>query len=156
MSGRFGRFILLFFFGVVGCAQPKYERVDPAPRSDPAQTQNLSNCAVTFQELEYCLLWAWEKLPTSSEQGVLIFKVVRPSLLDGSAIPVDLESVIPNVVLWMPSMGHGSTPTKTVRVDTGSFRTSDVFFIMPGQWEIKFQFKSGDEVVDESIVPLSI
>ena len=49
-----------------------------------------------------------------------------------------------DVVLWMPSMGHGSAPTQVERaVDangnllTGVFNVRNVFFIMGGDWEVR-------------------
>ncbi|MBN8542499.1 MAG: FixH family protein [Deltaproteobacteria bacterium] len=49
-----------------------------------------------------------------------------------------------DVVLWMPSMGHGSAPTQVERaVDangnilTGVFNVRNVFFIMGGEWEVR-------------------
>lgn len=49
-----------------------------------------------------------------------------------------------NVVLWMPSMGHGSAPTQVVpAVDAngilipGTFLVKNVFFMMGGDWEIR-------------------
>lgn len=85
--------------------------------------------------------------------GNLIFKTYRLNLLDQTPIEVDLFAT-PQVVLWMPSMGHGSTPTQTAWADQGTYRTTNVFFTMPGDWEIRFQVKNGSEVVDETRVRL--
>lgn len=92
-------------------------------------------------------------MPTSTQVGSLLFKVVRANALDDSPIPVDLPSV-PVLVLRMPSMGHGSNPTFVEQVDTGSYRAKNVFFVMPGEWELKFQVKDGNTVQDETVVTL--
>ena len=49
-----------------------------------------------------------------------------------------------NVVLWMPSMGHGSAPTQVARATDangnnipGTFLVSNVYFMMGGDWEIR-------------------
>ncbi len=49
-----------------------------------------------------------------------------------------------DVVLWMPSMGHGSAPTQVERaidangnILTGVFNVRNVFFIMGGEWEVR-------------------
>jgi hypothetical protein len=60
----------------------------------------------------------------------------------------------PSVVLWMPSMGHGSSPVTVTRLDIGTYLANEVFFIMPGEWQIKFQLKRADEVIDEAIVDI--
>lgn len=64
-------------------------------------------------------------------------------------IEKDMES-LPQLVLWMSSMGHGSTPSQTQRLDVGTYRASNVFFIMPGDWQLKFQIKNGNELLDEA------
>ena len=66
---------------------------------------------------------------------------------------IEIEDKV-SVVLWMPSMGHGSTPTVVQRLDVGTYRASEVFFIMPGEWDLKFQLKTGSEVTDEALVQI--
>lgn len=153
----FGKKMIMLFsvvLGLGGCAEPKYESVQQAPAGNTSQSQKVTDCEVRFQTSGYCLLWQWEKMPTSSQVGSVIFKVVRANALDDSPLPVNLDS-IPNLVLWMPSMGHGSSPTVVEQVDTGSYRAKNVFFIMPGEWELKFQVKEGSTVQDEAVVTLT-
>ncbi len=141
-------------FGLIGCAEPKYETVQQTPSGNTSQSQKVTDCEIRFQASGHCLLWQWENLPTSTQVGSIIFKVVRSNALDDSPIPVDLNSV-PTLVLWMPSMGHGSSPTTVEQVDTGSYRAKNVFFIMPGEWEMRFQVKDGSTVQDEALVTLT-
>lgn len=97
------------------------------------------------------MLWYWEVKPTAQSQGSLIFKTYRLNNLDQTPVETDLAQR-PEVILWMPSMGHGSTPTQTTRLDVGTYRTSQVYFVMPGEWDIRFQVKNGSEVVDATEV----
>lgn len=83
-----------------------------------------------------------------------MFKFYRLNTYDSSSVEIDAASV-PEAVLWMPSMGHGSTPTAVTRLDVGTYRASNVFFIMPGEWEIKFQVKDGVTLKDEAVVSLT-
>lgn len=139
---------------LAGCAEPKYETVQQAPAGNTSQSQKVTECEVLFQNSRYCLLWRWEQMPTSTQVGSVVFKVVRANALDDSPMPVDLTA-IPALILWMPSMGHGSSPTTVEQVDTGSFRARNVFFIMPGEWELKFQVKDGSTIQDEAVVTLT-
>lgn len=48
------------------------------------------------------------------------------------------------VILWMPSMGHGSAPTQVQRATdslgqilNGVYDVKNVFFIMDGDWEVR-------------------
>lgn len=143
---------VLFF--LASCAQPKYEQVTTIS-NDGFSIQNLEDCELRFEQSRLCLLWRWEKKPTESDVGVLVFKTVRPNKLDGSSLPQDVDGDV-EVVLWMPSMGHGSTPTQTDRIDTGSFRVQEVFFVMHGEWTIYFRIMKSGQKIDEARVDLKI
>jgi hypothetical protein len=151
----FGRhlFLILMLAVLVGCAEPKYVR-DPHAGNGGTNAQEFkADCQTRFLNSGLCLTWFWETKPTSTEMGSLIFKTYRLNSVDQTPIEVDL-SLTPQVILWMPSMGHGSTPTQTVKVDEGTYRATNVFFMMPGDWEIRFQLKSGTEIIDETHISL--
>jgi hypothetical protein len=42
------------------------------------------------------------------------------------------------------------------RVDVGTYRASDVFFIMPGEWDLRFQFSEDNQVIDEAVAQIRI
>lgn len=158
------RFVVLFlglhFVGLlVGCAQPKYVQESGATENKIAQEENKADCSILFAESKNCLTWYWEKKPTSSQPGSLIFKIFRQNQFDQT--PIELDTLqVPEVVLWMPGMGHGSSPTQTTLLDVGTYRASNVFFIMPGQWEIRFSVKENDQPnskqLDGAVVAITI
>lgn len=149
------RLFLLPFLLLVACAKPTYVQVQNGNPSSPNQEKLAADCQPRFKDNGGCLIWWWEKMPTSQDLGQLVFKIVRANRLDQTAIPVPLD-VDPLVILWMPSMGHGSTPTRVERIDSGSYRVHDVFFIMPGEWQIQFQIPNVQGQIDEVIVPVTI
>ena len=144
-------FILLAF---VGCAQPKYVNENNTQNNNSGNEAH-ADCSVKFTQSQICVSWHWEKQPTSSEVGTFIFKTFRLNTFDQTAIEVNSVSV-PQVQLWMPSMGHGSTPTQVVQLDVGTYRAENVFFVMPGEWDIRFQIKDGDTVNDEALVHITL
>lgn len=146
------KYLMTAFFVLAACADPKYL---PAESAQNIQQQGAATCNLQFQKSGICLDWKWEKVPTETEMGTLYFKTYRKNMLDGSAVLLD-QTVTPAVVLWMPSMNHGSSPVSTSREDIGTYRAKDVFFIMPGEWEIKFQLKDETQVIDEAIFSLTI
>jgi len=83
--------------------------------------------------------------------NLFIFKVFRPNSYDQSPVLTSLPE-IPNVVLWMPAMGHGSSPIEVAQLDTGTYRANHVYFVMPGIWEIHFQVRSQETVKDEAVL----
>ncbi len=61
-----------------------------------------------------------------------------------------------HVFLWMPGMGHGSSPVTLTRLDEGEYEISKAQFLMPGLWEVKFQLKNQQLIIDEFILKLSL
>jgi hypothetical protein len=84
--------------------------------------------------------------------GSFLFKVFRPNNADGSPVLEDVGNV--SVALFMPSMGHGSSPITVERLDVGTYRAKNVFFTMAGNWEIQFMLKAGDAVTDQAVIDI--
>lgn len=139
--------------GLMACARPQYAQDLNQVGDQEILREAQVNCDLHFEKSQLCLTWYWEQKPTSREKGSLIFKTFRLNALDKTAVEVDLEKV-PVLMLWMPSMGHGSSPTQTLRLDVGTYRSSQVFFVMPGEWDLRFQIKDGNQVIDEAVARL--
>jgi hypothetical protein len=143
---------------IANCARPKYVS-DERPASDSSQNKTVpegkADCSLRLSVSGHCLTWSWENQPTAQKPGSLVFKIFRLNQFDQSSVELD-TSVLPEVILWMPSMGHGSSPTKVTRLDTGTYRADDVFFVMPGAWQIKFQVREENRSVDGVIVDVGI
>ncbi|MGZ3690492.1 MAG: FixH family protein [Pseudobdellovibrio sp.] len=45
-----------------------------------------------------------------------------------------------SVVLWMPEMGHGSSPVKLELFGLNKYKVTQAYFIMPGTWEVRLSF----------------
>jgi hypothetical protein len=58
--------------------------------------------------------------------------------------------------LWMPDHGHGSFPIKVERLGKGIYKMSEVYFTMPGYWDLHLQFKEDDEILDEYKWPINL
>ena len=72
-----------------------------------------------------------------------IAEVYLPSLEDGQEI---------RAYLWMPSMNHGSSPIKVINLGNGFIRLETIYFIMPGDWELRLEIKSQDGVLQSKKV----
>jgi hypothetical protein len=127
----------------LACARPVYLD-SKTPVAGKANDAN--GCHATFNESGHCVLIQWEKHPTETEFGSFIFTVrqmtsestVLPSTLADHPYSEDLA-----IILWMPSMGHGSSPVKVERLAKGLYRANRVFFNMKGDWEIRFEVANG-------------
>jgi len=123
----------------------------PSTQIQQTPTGTSPDCSHPFHHSNLCLSLTWETLPTDSDEGSFIFKVFRPNSYDQSPVLTSLPE-IPNVVLWMPAMGHGSSPIEVAQLDTGTYRANHVYFVMPGIWEIHFQVRSQETVKDEAVL----
>lgn len=139
--------LLLILLVLTACAKPNY--VDGLEGKIDGVT---GVCGFVFSSENLCLKTQWTQKPTESTYGEMILSFVDRS--DPSR-PVDPVAE-PVIVLWMPSMGHGSSPVKIERLDVGKFRASEIFFIMPGPWDIRYQLKNGSQIVEEKIQKVTI
>ena len=57
---------------------------------------------------------------------------------------VDPNAQISVAKLWMPDMGHGSSPTRLVRAGDACTKVERVSFVMEGTWEIRVSLADGD------------
>ncbi|WP_413287973.1 FixH family protein [Bdellovibrio sp. HCB337] len=140
----FGKILVLIAtFVMVACAHVKEAKDTPV---DPV-TEDMASCDLSFPKSTLCASFNWEKKPTETDAGSFVLEFHGD--LDPSQF-VDL--IVPlHVVLWMPSMGHGSSPVTIDHLGMGQYRVSKVFFSMRGEWEIRIQLKRGDAVVEQAV-----
>lgn len=140
-------YLVLFFLLLASCAKPRY--VDGLE----AKTDGIrSECGFHFSSENICLKTTWIQKPTESTYGEMTLSFVDYNDPSRFVDPVTL----PFILLWMPSMGHGSSPVKIIRLDIGIYRASEIFFIMPGPWDIRYQLKNGSHVIEEKIQKVTI
>jgi hypothetical protein len=151
MIGK-GVWALTVMLALSACAEPKY-----VSREGVVPTAKNSEAARSFRFPGSGLsAWIeWEKKPTEEDFGSFLVKIGRPNRADGSPLPIEAGDEL-QVVLWMPSMGHGSSPVGVEKVDTGTFRASDVFFTMPGDWEIRVKRVSAEFGQEEAALAIRI
>lgn len=124
--------LVVITLGIVACAKPNYlnQESDPSRFGKPGG----SRCSAESSSASLCVKLTWETFPTESQFGSFIF-----TLSDLATDRLDLTSPNPiSVVLWMPSMGHGSSPVSIETIAPGIYRAKKVFFNMKGDWEVRF------------------
>ena len=132
----------------LGCAQPNYSNGDNNANN---VTSKNYDCELKFTNSSTCLSWKWTTLPEDAKSGEIYFELYW---LDSSGLPTFISPLgVVSLVLWMPSMGHGSAPVTVTQIDEGKFLAQSVMFVMPGQWELRFKISDGDTLLDEVIVP---
>jgi hypothetical protein len=57
------------------------------------------------------------------------------------------DNALTKAVLWMPDMGHGSSPTRIKQIDARCALVERMNFMMSGFWEVRAEFGDGDKAV---------
>lgn len=86
---------------------------------------------------------SFEGVPESGKEAIILLQAKDAQTQQ----PVEIAEQL-KVILWMPDMGHGSSPTRIQKaVDTngnalpGAYRVSNIHFMMGGVWEVRVQLK---------------
>ena len=140
-------------FGMHACgASPLLHHEQPvtARTEAAAPVQAAAHCDLSFSRAQLCASLTWDAQPDSENEGsfVMQFRSLRGDSVNSPQVP--------SVQLWMPSMGHGSSPVTVVALGGGAYRVSRVFFIMPGDWEIRVQLKDGAQIADQAVQSIHI
>lgn len=107
-----------------------------------------------FQKSNYSFSIDWTEGPLKGESK-FILRTWNKTTGTLSGPFKDVPNTL-HIFLWMPSMGHGSSPVKITKLGDGEYEVSNVYFIMGGAWQIKFQILSSGKVVDETVISLTL
>lgn len=133
-------FLSSILLTVSGCAKPNY--LDSQKDASFSGKAGGGRCGAETSTGSICIKLTWETLPTETQFGSFIF-----TLSDLAADRLDTTNHSPmSVVLWMPSMGHGSSPVTVETIAPGIYRAKKVFFNMKGDWEIQFRIGQNQAV----------
>lgn len=162
----------LFFSLLISCARPNYQDNPPSPDNSNYQgsppslddsqnpsvedssktihTEKPKACSYVLKNESLCVSLKWIQFPTQKEYGSFVLSFEN---LQQNSVPIEgvLTSLFKrlSIVLWMPSMGHGSVPVTISAKNATSLSVTHVFFIMPGEWEIRVQIREGAQEKDE-------
>lgn len=142
----------LLLICIFSCAKPNYRPVQPITENQKQDLVDGKRCPLFFQTEHLCFEYKWINRPTQDEMGKIEFKFYVQEKPEVSVIPNHKV----DVVLWMPAMGHGSRPVTVEQNPNSTYTASKVFFIMPGEWEIRFQLKEDKNVYDQIVEKIKI
>ncbi len=148
----FGKFLILALavLALAACAKPNYLSPQTQELADVAESPKACSQQLVSQQRCYSLVW--QNVPQESQAASFVLNFY--SLFD-SGLPLDPLDTL-TVTLWMPSMGHGSSPVRLKKISDGVFLVDRVFFIMPGEWEILIRFKKGEELIEQVVQKITI
>jgi hypothetical protein len=94
-----------------------------------------------------------ESFPIKNIEFVLNWKT-PPSLEELGVFEIELKGPLApnlsiNAFIWMPEMGHGSSPIEVMKSSDLNYIFSEVAFIMPGLWVLHIEILENNKVVDK-------
>jgi YtkA-like len=148
----FGLLVILFTF--ISCGDSPLLNHDVEGINITDDFFRASTEGFKFKKTDYSFNLTWITGPVKG-QNKFILKSWHKDLgtLNGpyQDLPNDLY-----IYLWMPAMGHGSSPVKMKKLNVGEYEVSDAYFIMGGKWEIHFQLLQKETILDEVILPITL
>lgn len=135
-------FFSLWLMVLGGCGDSPFLKEGKAPENPVAQAEGLG-LGLVFNDLKITIRPYWRVGPRVGDECKLLIVLV-----DEAGTPLTDEIEL-ELMLWMPSMGHGSFPITTRKVGDGLYESTEIFFTMPGDWDVHFQIKDGENLLDE-------
>ena len=148
MLGRALLFALLP--ALFACAKPRYESKEAVEALVASSTKG---CALHWEQVKVCLDVIWSQPPKTNASNEFILTLFQESS-QGFKQAYAPEGTNIDVFLWMHSMNHGSRPVEIVPISPGVFQIRQIFFIMPGDWDIHVRLRSDKTVLDEARLKL--
>lgn len=93
--------------------------------------------------------------------GFTLKWIVSPSLDELSSFEIVLERDLKpgqsvTSYLWMPEMGHGSSPIVVQPISTTAIQFTELAFIMPGLWTLHLEINENNMVIDQWQKPFTL
>lgn len=132
------------------------------PGTSPSNPPQGSDCPLKFPKAGYCAELTWDQPPTDQDPASFMLRFWDSAKATRNG-PYSDPNGTAFVMLWMPSMGHGSARVTLVHSkDSGGqdvpgvFEGSNAIFIMPGDWDVRVQLRQGTSVREEAILKIKI
>lgn len=114
-----------------------------------------ASCPIEFAVTQHCASVEWTAGPSISTNNAYTLRVWKKG---GSPTgPFEAPGAILTVAPWMPSMGHGTTPTTVTTQAPGVYAISRINFAMGGDWQLQHHVKNASgATIETSSYDLSV
>ncbi len=121
-----------------------------------AQQKKQAQCPIEFKKVGQCASIEWRVAPKidAYAEATLKFWSKKTGAPTGPFENPDCKQLA--VSLWMPSMGHGSSPIRLTLRETGIIDATKIYFSMGGLWDLKILLKNGNQVIDQAVLPINL
>lgn len=127
--------LLLTLFSLVSCGKsPLFNKLEKTKEfaGQIFLEERLPNAQNSFS-------LKWIAPPSLSELGIFELTLSSP-LKENQSI---------SSYIWMPDMGHGSSPIEVKQLQELSYQFSELAFIMPGLWVLHVEVLENNQVIDQ-------
>lgn len=100
----------------------------------------------------------WVQGPQAADESTLRIEWMNGAAHTPAEPPGDFK-----VELWMPDMGHGSSPTQNQKVLDqkgqplmGVYDVTSIYFLMRGQWDVNVSLTLADGTVETQTIKVEI
>lgn len=115
---------------LLGCGKPPFmNKLD--------DVANEISSIFPYEDIEFTL--KWNVPPSLSELSSLDLNLNKP--LD--------EEITIHAYLWMPDMGHGSSPIEIQKLNSTTYSLTELAFIMPGFWVLHIELKENNRTIHQ-------
>jgi hypothetical protein len=123
----------------------------PVQRSAPVA----GDCPLEFPKSGLCASLTWDTALSSEDEntGTLRFWDKATSSAAG---PYRDASGDVGVMLWMPAMGHGSSPVTVTAQGGGTYAVTKAYFVMPGDWDVRVQLKQNHQLIEQAVLSVKL
>lgn len=138
----------------MGCGSSPLFNHTSAPDPDQQQQQPKPEAnQKKFSKIDTYFTITWPKMASASDESS--FQILIEPNSEGVAKPIFDEYEL-EVELWMPDHGHGAPPVEIVKISAFEVIVRDIWFIMPGHWEVRLRLKQGQQVVDQYVLEVNL
>lgn len=138
-----------------GTGSPSVGSDAPSAGTDAPSRPAEAECPLAFPKSGLCASLTWDSPASSQAENSFVLRFWSKEGGSPAGPFRDADGTVA-VQLWMPSMGHGSSPVTVTPHGGGAYAATRVFFIMPGAWDIRVQIKRGGQLLEQAIQPIQL
>ena len=133
-----------------GCQAPLFKMQKDKPRQGFIGAEK-TDCPHQWKSIDVCFTFSGLDQPKVNEEAKV--QLVIPD--EEQAQKVAFLSL--KAYLWMPEHGHGSAPLRIEAVNPGVIFLHNLWFVMPGLWQLHLEWTNQDQkVVAEYVVSIEL
>jgi len=152
---KFSIFILTgLLISIISCARPDYANNGESAAPTAEKTAVVSNCKVKFSTESLCVSLRWLTSVSTSSAGSLEIKFWPET--GNEAGPYVNSLYVLGVALWMPAMGHGSSPVTLTQKGPGEYVVENMYFTMRGDWDIQLLLKDNRKIIEKQVISVHV